>query len=256
MRTYAVVLPKIILFLLLLSGCTMKTPTIAHTHIGHTMDGWAATPDQAGLFTTADESAQNAAQAADAAAKAQDLISIKYNINNVLSHTNPDIFTSGASAEKTEYGVKNALAEAVEHVRFAADSPDASDNVRNSALQFIDHSRHVLTRCDLITLLGDEILNSTSTEEANILSGELLKLTRANLEGEERNGDGIIGSTPEEYGLKQLRVELQAMIDREVPAYETVGQWYLFNLVRLQSGEWIFKERQSGGYEGGGGGGY
>jgi hypothetical protein len=45
------------------------------------------------------------------------------------------------------------------------------------------------------------------------------------------------------------------MIDREGPDYSTVDTWYLFNLIRLPSGEWIFKKRSSlGGYGGSGGG--
>jgi hypothetical protein len=252
MRTYAIILIKILpALLLLLSGCATKAPTIAHTHIGHTMDGWPITPDQAGLFVTAENSAQAALQTAEAArAEPQNLTRIKYNIAQVLSHTNPLYHGSEASSEKKQYGVKNALAEASHHVIFAAESPDASDNVRDSALQFSDNANYVLNRCDLITLLGDEILNSTSAEEANILSNELLKLTHANLDGDDSDGDGIIGSTPEEYGLKQLRAELLALIDREGPDYSTVSTWYLFNLIRLPSGEWAFNKRGgSGGYD-------
>ncbi len=55
-------------------------------------------------------------------------------------------------------------------------------------------------------------------------------------------GDGVIGSSPGEYGLKQLRADLWTMIDREDPPYTTVDSWYLFNLVRLPSGEWILRK--------------
>ena len=67
MRTYAIILLKILPALFLLSGCATKTPTIAHTHIGHTMDGWPITPDQAGQFVTAENAAQAAVQTAEAA---------------------------------------------------------------------------------------------------------------------------------------------------------------------------------------------
>jgi hypothetical protein len=257
MRKYAALLIKILPALLLLSGCATKTPTIAHTHIGHAMDGWPDTRNQIGLFVSAENAAQAAVQTAEAARAAhQNLTRIKYNIAQVLSHTNPYYHGSEASFDNKQYGVKNALAEAAHHVIFAAESPDASDNVRSFALQFSDNANYVLARCDLIILLGDEVLNSTSAEEASILSNELVKLTRANLDGDDSDGDGIIGSTPEEYGLKQLRAELLAMIDREGPDYSTVDTWYLFNLIRLPSGEWIFKKRSSlGGYGGGGGSG-
>ena len=114
------------------------------------------------------------------------------------------------------------MAEAAHHIIYAAESPDASANVRDSAQAFSDNATYVLNRCDLITALGDEILNSSSTQEAQLLSQELLKLTNANWSGDDSDGDGVVGSTPEEYGLKQLRAQLQAMIDREDRPYTTV----------------------------------
>jgi hypothetical protein len=37
------------------------------------------------------------------------------------------------------------------------------------------------------------------------------------------------------------------MIARERPAYRTVDQWYLFNLVRLPNGRWVFDKLARGG---------
>ena len=56
-----------------------------------------------------------------------------------------------------------------------------------------------------------------------------------------------MGSAPSEYGLLQLRKELEAMIARENPRYVTVPQWYLFNLVRLPNGRWVFDKLGRGG---------
>jgi hypothetical protein len=76
---------------------------------------------------------------------------------------------------------------------------------------------------------------------------ELVNLTRANIYGEDLNGDGVIGGqNPDEYGLEQLAVEIQDMIARENPPYSTVDRWYLFNLVRLEDGKWIFRKNASG----------
>jgi hypothetical protein len=207
------------------------------------MDGWPDTPNQAGLFITAEDAAEAAVQSAETAtAPNAELGSIKRNIVQVIRDTNPEYSLTATDPEKKQYGVKNALAEAARHVIFAAESGDASANVRSSASQFSDHATFVLNRCDLITALGDEVLNSSTHEEASLLAQELLRLTRANRDGDDANGDGIAGSTPEEYGLKQLRTELQSIIDREDPPYTTVDSWYLFNLVRLPSGEWIFRK--------------
>ena len=77
--------------------------------------------------------------------------------------------------------------------------------------------------------------------------GEIAKLAQANLTGDDANSDGVVGSVPSEYGLLQLRKELEAMIGREKPPYVTVDQWYLFNLVRLPNGRWVFDKFGRGG---------
>ena len=242
-KTQYPLLPVMFAGLLLFGGCASQYPTIAHTHIGHTMDGWPDTPNQAGLFSTAEDAAEAAVQAAESAtAPDTNLASIKRNIIQAIKDTNPDYGPNTTPPEKKQYGVKNALAEAAHHVIFAAESPDVSANIKTAGPQFNYNVSFVLSRCDLITALGDEIINSSSTMEANLLSQELLKLTRANRDGDDANGDGIVGSTPEEFGLKQLRAELESIIEREDPPYTTVDSWYLFNLVKLPSGEWIFRK--------------
>lgn len=249
MRTYTTTLImgalKILVALLLLSSCATRAPTIAHAHIGHAMDGWAETSNQVGLLVTAENAARAAVNESEAAvAEKKDLARIKFNIAQIISHTNPNYFDSQPSTERKRYGVKNALAETAHHITFAAKSPDASANVINSAQQFSRNTNYLLNRCDTITLLANEVLKSQSAEEANILSGELLKLTRANLYGDDSNGDGIIGSVPEEYGLKQLRDELLTMINREGSNYRTVDTWYLLNLIKLDTGVWVYKEQK------------
>jgi len=47
--------------------------------------------------------------------------------------------------------------------------------------------------------------------------------------------------------LLQLRKELEGIIAREKPPYVTVDQWYLFNLVRLPNGKWVFDKFGRGG---------
>jgi len=44
-----------------------------------------------------------------------------------------------------------------------------------------------------------------------------------------------------------LRRDLVDMINREDPPYRTVDEWYLFNLVRLPSGLWVFDKLGRGG---------
>jgi hypothetical protein len=96
-------------------------------------------------------------------------------------------------------------------------------------------------------LLGKDVAASTSAKDAGASVVEMGKLAQANLVGDDANGDGVVGSVPAEYGLVQLRKELEDMIARENPRYETVPQWYLFNLVRLPNGKWVFDKLGRGG---------
>jgi len=105
----------------------------------------------------------------------------------------------------------------------------------------------VVQRCDLIALLSKDVAASTSAPEASVSVAEIVKLTQANLNGEDSSGDGKVGSVPAGYGLVQLRKELDAMVARENPPYVTVDRWYLFNLVRLPNGKWVFDKFGRGG---------
>jgi microcompartment protein CcmK/EutM len=231
--------------LLSVGGCVSQPPTIAHTHVGHAMTGWTDTPNKQGLFVTAENAAQDALQAAVSAAnKNNNLAGIKADVKRVIDATNSDNnqYAGDSAGAGAHYGVYNALNGAVNHITFAANSPDVSDNIRSSSKSFSSNAQVVLDRCDLILALGSEIDDASSTSEARLLTGELLKLTDANVNGEDLDGDGIVGSIPAEYGLKQLRTQLQAMIDREIPPYRTVDTWHLFNLVRMPNGDWVFRE--------------
>jgi hypothetical protein len=81
-----------------------------------------------------------------------------------------------------------------------------------------------------------------SPQDIQPILDELVKITRANESGYDSNGDGVIGSIPEEFGLIQVQQDLMTILGRENPPYVTVDTWYLFNLVRLPSGEWIYRK--------------
>jgi hypothetical protein len=225
-------------------GCAHQAPTIAHVHIGHAMTGWRTTPGKQGFFIVAEKQAQLAYESAQNATKEQnDLKAMKSAIDLVLEATNPE---QNTEQQKSKYGVKQAINGAVDHIAFAADSDDASENVKTSTDAFANNAVAVLERCDLITALGEDIRASSSPEEVTVLAEEIMNLAKANVDGEDTDQDGIAGSNPGEYGLAQLRKELDAMIAREDPPYATVDSWYLFNLVRLKTGEWVFRPETSG----------
>lgn len=227
----------LVVLMLALGGCTSRPPTIAHVHIGHAITGVHVTPNQEGYLVTAEHRAGQTVEFTRLAASSSDLADIKKNVAAAVKATDSD----------ADFGVKQAIVMAANHITFAATSDDASVNVQRAAPKFASDITRVVERCELIVLLGKDVASSTSPEDAAVSVAELGKLAQANVAGDDSNGDGVVGSAPSEYGLAQLRKELQAMIARENPPYVTVPQWYLFNLVRLPNGRWVFDKLGRGG---------
>jgi hypothetical protein len=218
-------------------GCVSHAPTIAHVHIGHAITGVHVTPNQEGYLSTAERRAAETVDFAEKAASSQDLQEIKKEVAAAVQSTD---FEDG-------FGVKQSVVMAANHISFAATSDDASINVQKAAPIFASHITRVVERCELIALLGKDVQAAQTVKEAAVSVAELDRLAQANIRGDDARGDGVVGSDPSEYGLLQLRKELEAMIARESPAYVTVPQWYLFNLVRLPNGKWVFDKLGRGG---------
>jgi hypothetical protein len=222
----------------LAAGCvSRRPPTVAHVHIGHAITGVHVTPNKEGYLVSAEHRAQETIDYTSKAAASHDLIEIKRNI----------ALASESTDSEDKFGVKESMIMAVNHITFAATSDDATLNVQKSAPGFAADSARVIERCELITLLSKDVQASTTLNEAAVSVSEIARLAQANLAGDDSNGDGFAGSVPSEYGLLQLRKELEAVIARENPAYVTVDQWYLFNLVRLPNGKWVFDKFGRGG---------
>jgi len=201
------------------------------------LTGVAITPGQKGYLLEAEDRAQNAFDLANKATNDASLPQMKADIDAVVVATNSE----------DDFGLKHSLVMASNHITFAATSDDASDNVRQAAPIFAHDITRVVERCDEIGLLGKDVAASSSVDEARLLSVEIRKLAKQNVNGEDSNGDGLVGKTPQEYGMQQLRKELQDMIARENPPYTTVDQFYLFNLVRLPNGKWVYDKFGRGG---------
>jgi hypothetical protein len=227
----------ILVLMIAIVGCTSRPPTIAHVHIGHAITAVHVTPNQEGYLVTAEHRAGQTVELARLAASSNDLAEIQKNVAAAVKATD--------SADN--FGVKQAIVMAANHITFAATSDDASVNVQRAAPKFASDITRVVERCELIVLLGKDVASSTTAKDAAVSVAELGKLAQANITGDDSNGDGVVGSVPSEYGLVQLRKELEAMIARESPAYVTVPQWFLFNLVRLPNGRWVFDKLGRGG---------
>jgi hypothetical protein len=219
------------------SACVTRSPTIAHVHIGHALTGVHVTPGHKGYILVAEQRADAALAAVKSAGQAADLSALKAQIVVALS----------ANDNQDDFGVKQSLIMAANHIEFAATSDDASENVIRFAPLFKHDTAAVIERCDYIDLLGHDVAASTSMQEAALLVAEIAKAAQANVEGADSKGAGAKGATPPDYGMAQLRAELQAMIAREHPPYRTVDEWYLFNLVRLPNGRWVYDKLGRGG---------
>lgn len=219
------------------SACVTHPPTIAHVHIGHALTGVHVTPDHKGYILVAEQRADEALAAVKGAGRATDLAGLKSQIVLVVSDND----------NQENFGVKQSLIMAANHIAFAATSIDASDNVIRFAPVFKSDIAAVIGRCDYIDLLAKDVAASSSMKEASLLVQEILKAAQANVDGDASNGGAAKGSVPSEYGMVQLRAKLQAMIARENPPYRTVDDWYLFNLVRLPNGRWVFDRLGRGG---------
>ena len=212
-----------------------KLPTIAHVHVGHANTGWKQTPDQKGLFTTAEAEAQAALTHARAAVAAgSDLTRIKSETAAVVYAITAEGRATGSGLG---FGLKKALAEAGDHILFAAESDDASENVRQFAGRFQTDSAVVIERCDLVLALAQDVILSGKAEDAAALAEEIGIQTALIVDATSGNA---ASSGEGDIGLVQLRQEMDAMIAREDPPYRPVARKYLFGLIRLPDGKWTF----------------
>ena len=203
-------------------GCTHQPPTIAHTHIGHAVTAFDGTPGEEGLFVVAERRGR------EAAAEVSKVLG-----SNSSANRNDALANLIEALVGEDYGLKRAVVESASHIEFAADSPDASENVASGADTFVVGAQAVAKRCDLVALLSQDVLRGVGAAERRILLDRIGSLVDVIQNGEDIDGSGSVGDQPEELGMAQLREQVDALVAGEVPPYVTVDRWYLFHLVRL-----------------------
>jgi len=194
-----------------LSACIVHPPTIAHVHIGHAVTAVHVTPGHEGYLSVAELRAGEAYDSAKSASADTDLLQLKAHVAAAVT----------SSDSQDDFGVRQSVTMAANHISFAATSADATANVVQFAPTFATDTAAVVERCNYIGLLGKDVASAASLKEASVLAQEILNLARANVEGEVSNGDAAPGSAPSKYGVVQLRAEVSAMLDREKPSYST-----------------------------------
>lgn len=218
-----------LLFLsLITTGCgsivTKKAPPFSHIHIGHALTGWAPTPSKKGLISTAEQEAGIALSNAVQASKSATLQEKKKYISNALHAVDPKVQASGPGLG---YGLTRALTESIAHLQYAADSDDASANIKRSVPTITSKAQNLARLSNQLKVYGGAAKSATSISEINALGNEFLSTIKQINTGA--------------YNIKTFRSDIQAMASREKPAYTTVDSYYLFNLIRLPSGKWAFR---------------
>jgi hypothetical protein len=231
----------------MLAGCASvvrtDAPTIAHVHIGHALTGWFDTPNKNGLLVTAEQEATIAAANAELlieAATRGDLAASKKLLNNIGHALDPETYPQGNGKG---YGLRKATNGAISHLKFAADSADASNNVLRSVAKTSIVADSALEKCDEALILVEEALSIDDLDILAELGRELRDLTNDIAGGPDK-------SSADAYGLFEFRSDIEDMVDREDPPYTTVESFYLFNLIKLPEGGWGFsksRRRRAGG---------
>ena len=186
-----------------------RPPTHAHIHVGHTLHGWPATPDQGGILPTAEREATQVMEAALQATRAgaDDLPELKRQARRILRLMDPDAFGGG---EPGVYRVKRGAVDAVSHL----EAPSlASTTTPGSKTSSLSESRTPVSQ--LSGMIPRAIAESTSAAEAVALADELVELARQTVDGESGVNKG-------HYGLRQLRADIDRMLERENPPYAII----------------------------------
>ena len=171
----------------------------AHAHLGHVMTGWKDTPEGKGLLPVAIDEADIAAEHARLAAqKPGDLAWMKAHTGHVMHAVDP---SKEASGPGLGYGVKQASKGIILHIGFAAESTDATDNIKTHQPHVATSAANTVARADKIIELGLKVKAAQAPATARPLVEEIEVLVIALREGVDANGDGNVSWQEGEGGL-------------------------------------------------------
>lgn len=181
----------------------------AHAHMGHVADGFANTPEGAGLLPTALAEAAVARQHAELALRnTEDLDAMKRHAGHVLHAVDPTKIEQGPGAG---YGVVRAAGGVVQHIEMAGAHETASENIATHATHVATSAKNAVQRAEEISALAERVMASTSAGQAAPLMEELAELTTRLIAGYDANGDERIGWQEGEGGLEQAELHLNLM---------------------------------------------
>ena len=231
MKTLALVLAG-----LLFTGCAQKMPLISHAHMGHSLTAWHDTPNNEALLTVAEKELAIALTESTSIVRATDAANKRHHFRNVVNALNPDFQAAGPGLG---YGAIRATQGTAEHLEYAAQSEDASDNIVATVVELTEQIYAISSHLNRALELAISAENEPDERLADlgVTLNEQLHLA-------------VVGevSASGEIGISRLHDAMQAMLDRETePRYEPLPRRYVLGLVRLPNGQWGYRlpKRQS-----------
>jgi hypothetical protein len=202
----------------------------AHGHIGHVMTSWKDTPEMKGFLPAAIADAQVAleqAERADLEGRINDFVLYGGYVLNALDpspETQSLLKTAYTRLPTTYlkieipgsgYGVKRAVAGALQHVQLAAKSEGASDNVKTHAAHVTASLENVAKWTDAAIAAARKLLVAKDVGGGQPIVDELFELTGHIISGADANNDGQIGWQTDEGGLRQANTHMRLMMKGE-----------------------------------------
>lgn len=184
-----------------------------HLHIGHVMTNWRDTPGGVGFLIAAVSDAKvGVVHARLAGGDPSSLDDMRLHAGHVLNALNPDLELKGPASG---YGVKEAAAEALQHLDFAAKAEGASANIKTHATHVTASLGDAIRWTNEAIVTAQKIRAATSAADAAPLVKDLILLTTHIVDGVDANGDGQIAWQTGEGGLMQAQAHMALMMKGE-----------------------------------------
>ena len=202
----------------------------AHAHIGHVMTSWKDTPEMKGFLPTAMadvEVALEEVERADLEGRINDFILYGGYVLNALdpgAETEALLKTAYTRLPTTYvkvevpgsgYGIRRAVAGALQHVQLAAKSEGASDNVKTHAAHVVASLENVAKWTDEAIATTRKLIQAKTVGDGQALVDELTYLTEQIAKGVDANNDGQVGWQTGEGGLSQAQTHMRLMMKGE-----------------------------------------
>ena len=124
----------------------------------------------------------------------------------------------------TGYGLMKALDGSADHLGFAREVKDASANIQTGLTPLIETLRQLRAQSEVLAALARDARQSRDAAQVVAYAEEV-----------RQRGDRLL------VQLDEARKRLDRLLAAEVPAYQPIAQRYLFGVIRLPTGEWVYK---------------